>query len=153
MNLRIRSRSNKPQSTASHRAYHFPVRVSFFANESRDSSLGPRIFQRVSLPVDLALRSRRFRDFPVSRPCVTPAIATATLMRLRRSQSTHTRRIAALMPGVATATVMAMADPRTSSQRIPSSNHTPTDPDQHTWRSLSKSVRSNAGQLRSASPV
>jgi hypothetical protein len=97
---------------------------------------------------DLGRRSRRFHDFPVSRPCVNPAIATSTRTRVLRLQTTHTRRIAALMPAFPTAIAKATVDPRTSSQRIPSSTQTPTGLVQHTWRSSSKCARSNAGRFR-----
>jgi hypothetical protein len=151
----IRSRGNKVSSSACQfRRYHDPVRaIVLIAIEQEDSFLGPRIGQRISLPLILGRHSRRFRDFPAFRPCVTPTLATSTRTRVLRSQTTLTRRIAALTSTFPTAKVKARVDPRTSSQRIPSSNHTPTDPVRHTWRSSSKSARSNAGRLRSACPA
>ena len=106
-----------------------------------------------STSFDLGWRSSRFRDFPVFRPCVTPALATSTLTRVARFQTTYTRRIASLMPAFPTATVKATVDPRTSSQRIPSCNHIPTGPVQHRLQSLSKCARSNAGRFRSVYPA
>ena len=50
-------------------------------------------------------------------------------MRVLRSQSTHTCRIVALMPVITTATAMATADPRTSSQRIAFGQRNPREGD------------------------
>ena len=47
-------------------------------------------------PFDLGWRSRRVRDFPVSRPCVIPALATSTRSPQSPFQTTHTRRITSL---------------------------------------------------------
>jgi hypothetical protein len=147
----IRLRRNRLLLSASEFcAYYHPVRAIRFAT---NGEICPSDGLAHSTSFDLGWRSSRFRDFPVFRPCVTPALATSTLTRVARFQTTHTRRVASLTPRLPTATVKATVDPRTSSQRIPSCNHTLTGPVQHRLQSLSKCVRSNAGQFRFVYPA
>ena len=114
----IRSRSNRLLLSASRFcAYYHPVAQYVCERTAR---IRPSDGLAHTTSFDLGWRSIRFRDFPVFRPCVTPALATSTLTRVARFQITYTRRIASLMPAFPTATVKATVDPRTSSQRIPS---------------------------------
>jgi hypothetical protein len=64
-------------------AYHRPFRAKGLFGERTTRFLSrPSEGLAHITPFDLGWRSRRLRDFPVSRPCVIPAMATSTLTRV-----------------------------------------------------------------------